>query len=568
MPRIPSRFIPVLLVLAGALFYFPFLGRVHLFDWDEINFAESAREMIVTGNYTRVQINFQPFWEKPPLFFWLQVLAMKAFGINEFAARFPNAVAGIVTLLVLYFVGKKSVDERFGLLWALAYFGSLTPHLYFKSGIIDPTFNLFIFLSVWFIAQAVSAYGTPKATRLAAFSGLFVGLAVLTKGPVGGLLVGLTFLVYWAIQRFRPILSFLNGLLFFGCGLAVASVWFGLELAKNGFWFFEEFFRYQIRLFSTPDAGHQQPFYYHFVVVLLGCFPMSLLAIRGFFSDTAGTRPDFNGPAVRSGRTSVVDLQSGRAVSFRRWMIILFWVVMILFSIVKTKIVHYSSMAWFPVSYLAATVLYSYLNGALKWNRWLTIGIAVIGGVLALLITALPLVGMNAVELIPYIKDRFAAANLTAPVEWQGWEWIIGTAYGLVILSLLVLRQKRPVGSVVTLFLATPVLLWFVLPAIVPKIERYTQGAVIDFYEAKQGQEVYIEPIGYKSYAHLFYFRKQPQTNPKSYSEEWLINGPVDKPAFFVTRNINIDQYRYHPNLEIIREEAGFVFLRRKPAFK
>jgi 4-amino-4-deoxy-L-arabinose transferase-like glycosyltransferase len=561
MPRIPSRFIPVLLVLAGALFYFPFLGRVHLFDWDEINFAESAREMIVTGNYTRVQINFQPFWEKPPLFFWLQVLAMKAFGINEFAARFPNAVAGIVTLLVLYFVGKKLVDERFGLLWALAYFGSLTPHLYFKSGIIDPTFNLFIFLSVWFIAQAVSAYGTPKATRLAAFSGLFVGLAVLTKGPVGGLLLGLTFLVYWAIQRFRPILSFLNGLLFFGCGLAVASVWFGLELVKNGFWFFEEFFRYQIRLFSTPDAGHQQPFYYHFVVVLLGCFPMSLLAIRGFFADAADARPD-----LQSGRAS--GYKSGRAVSFRRWMIILFWVVMILFSIVKTKIVHYSSMAWFPVSYLAATVLYSYLNGALQWNRWLTTGIAIIGGVLALLIAALPLVGMNATELIPYIKDRFAAANLTAPVEWQGWEWIIGTVYGLIILGLLVLRQKRPVGSVATLFLATPVLLWFVLPAIVPKIERYTQGAVIDFYEAKQGQEVYIEPIGYKSYAHLFYFRKQPPTNPNSYREDWLINGPVDKPAFFVTRNINIDQYRYHPNLEIIREEAGFVFLRRKPAFK
>ncbi|RRA98821.1 ArnT family glycosyltransferase [Larkinella rosea] len=549
MPRIPSRFIPLLIVLAGALFYFPFLGRVHLFDWDEINFAESAREMIVTGNYTRVQINFQPFWEKPPLFFWLQVLSMKLFGIGEFAARFPNAVVGIATLLVLYSIGKKAVDERFGLLWALAYFGSLTPHLYFKSGIIDPTFNLFIFLSVWFMARAVSAYGTSGATRQAVFSGLFVGLAVLTKGPVGGLLLGLTFLVYWGFQQFRPMLSFRNGLLFFGCALAVASVWFGLELIKNGFWFFEEFFRYQIRLFSTPDAGHQQPFYYHFVVVLLGCFPMSLLAIRGFFAGTT-------------------DNSTSNAVSFRRWMVILFWVVMILFSIVKTKIVHYSSMAWFPVSYLAATVLYSYLNGPLKWNRWLTVGIGIIGGVLGLLITALPLVGMHAAELTPYIKDPFAVANLSAPVEWQGWEWAIGTAYGLVILALLVVRKNRPVGSMVTLFLATPVLLWFVLPAIIPKIERYTQGAVIDFYEAKQGQDIYIEPIGYKSYAHLFYFRKPPPTNPNSYNEDWLINGPVDKPAFFVTRNFNLDQYRYNPNLEIIREEAGFVFLRRKPVFK
>ena len=549
MFRIPSRFIPLLIFLVGAFFYFPFLGRVHLFDWDEINFAESAREMIVTGNYTRVQINFQPFWEKPPLFFWLQVLSMKVFGIGEFAARFPNAVVGVVTLLVLYSLGKKLVDERFGLLWALAYFGSLTPHLYFKSGIIDPTFNLFIFLSVWFMAQAVSAYGSSKATGQVVLSGLFVGLAVLTKGPVGGLLLGLTFLVYWGFQRFRPILSFWNGLIFFACALAVASVWFGLELIKNGWWFFEEFIRYQIRLFSTPDAGHQQPFYYHFVVVLLGCFPMSLLAIRGFF------------PNSTSGQTD-------RMVYFRRWMIILFWVVMILFSIVKTKIVHYSSMAWFPVSYVAATVLYGYLKGQLAWNRWLTVGIAVIGGVLGLLIAALPLVGMNAAGLIPYIKDRFAAANLTAPVEWAGWEWIIGTAYGLAIAGILWFRQTQPVRSIVGLFLATPLLLWFVLPAIVPKIERYTQGTVIDFYEAKQGQDVYIEPIGYKSYAHLFYFRKQPPTNPNSNREDWLINGPIDKPAFFVTRNINIDQYRYNPNLEIIREEAGFVFLRRRPEFK
>ncbi|HJY22014.1 MAG TPA: hypothetical protein VJ279_03965, partial [Hanamia sp.] len=85
-----------IIILSGIVFFIPFLGKAHLFDWDEINFAESAREMIVTGNYHQVQINFQPFWEKPPLFFWLQVGAMEMFGINEFAARFPNAIFGII----------------------------------------------------------------------------------------------------------------------------------------------------------------------------------------------------------------------------------------------------------------------------------------------------------------------------------------------------------------------------------------------------------------------------------------------------------------------------------------
>src|SRR6186997_825968 len=102
-----------IIILSGIFFFIPFLGKVHLFDWDEINFAESAREMIVTGNYSRVMINFQPFWEKPPLFFWLQAASMHVFGITEFAARFPNAVFGIISLLTFYIIGKKLIDERF-----------------------------------------------------------------------------------------------------------------------------------------------------------------------------------------------------------------------------------------------------------------------------------------------------------------------------------------------------------------------------------------------------------------------------------------------------------------------
>src|SRR5947209_7556349 len=125
----------ILMALLGALLFIPFLGRVHLFDWDEINFAESAREMIVTGDYSRVMINFQPFWEKPPLFFWLQAASMHLFGINEFAARFPNALIGIISLLTLYIIGRQVKDAKFGFIWALSYLGSFLPHLYFKSGI-------------------------------------------------------------------------------------------------------------------------------------------------------------------------------------------------------------------------------------------------------------------------------------------------------------------------------------------------------------------------------------------------------------------------------------------------
>ncbi len=195
----------LLITLGGILLFLPFLGNVPLFDWDEINFAEIAREMIVTKDYLNVQIDYQPFWEKPPLFIWMQVLSMKLFGINEFAARFPNAICGIVTLLVLYSIGKKLFNKKMGIIWVLVYAGSILPFFYFKSGIIDPWFNLFIFTGIYFaiftsshihlitfitlspshpVTQSPNRPIAQSSNRPIFLTGLCIGLAILTKGPV------------------------------------------------------------------------------------------------------------------------------------------------------------------------------------------------------------------------------------------------------------------------------------------------------------------------------------------------------------------------------------------------
>ncbi|HNN32347.1 MAG TPA: glycosyltransferase family 39 protein, partial [Chitinophagaceae bacterium] len=170
------------IAIFAAILFIPFIGHVHLFDWDEINFAESAREMIATGNYFDVQINYSKFTEKPPLFFWMQVLSMKAFGINEFAARFPNAVCGILTLVLLFRIGKKIYNENLARIWVLTYLGTLVTFLYFKSGIIDPWFNLFIFLAIYHYYLLITYENSKR--KQAVLVGLFLGLAVLTKGPV------------------------------------------------------------------------------------------------------------------------------------------------------------------------------------------------------------------------------------------------------------------------------------------------------------------------------------------------------------------------------------------------
>jgi len=171
--------IKFLITVIAAILFLPFLGDVHLFDWDEINFAEASREMIETGDYLRVHIDYEPFYEKPPLFFWFQVLSMKIFGVNEFAARFPNAIFGIVALLILYAFGRKLFDKSFGLLWVMAYAGSILPYFYFRSGILDPLFNLFMFISVWFIYRSFEV--SDKTNYFFIHAGVFAGLAINIK---------------------------------------------------------------------------------------------------------------------------------------------------------------------------------------------------------------------------------------------------------------------------------------------------------------------------------------------------------------------------------------------------
>ena len=96
---------------------------------------------------------------------------------------------------------------------------------------------------------------------------------------------------------------------------------------------------------------------------------------------------------------------------------------------------------------------------------------------------------------------------------------------------------------------------------VVPKIEGYTQATVIDFYESKVGQKVYIEPIGFKSYAHLLYFQK-PAASPDA---DFLLQAnQVDRPCFFIMKVTEDDQMKYHPKLELMKEENGFLFYRKK----
>ena len=522
------------ILIYSALLFIPFIGSVHLFDWDEINFAESAREMLVTGNWWQVQINYVPFREKPPLFFWMQALSMKVFGVNEFAARFPNAICGIVTLQVLYGIGLTFKDRIFAWIWVLVYSGSLLPFLYFKSGIIDPWFNLFIFLSIYHL-YLVLEQPSQGIVKHSVFAGLFTGLAILTKGPVGLLLALLTFIVWLLSTKFKKSVPIKGLLTYAGISASVSFIWFGYETFQNGPWFLVEFIEYQIELFKQPVAGHKQPFFYHFVVVLIGCFPASILALPAFSKKFLGDENQFS-----------------------KWMKYLFWVVMILFSVVSTKIVHYSSMSYLPLTYLASLVALNVYRGNLHLPKWTKIWLGVQGAILGFAIALLPILIYFRASLVPFIKDPFVQGNLSADVSYNGLEWLAGTAIILVIAFALKQLTNAKVKAFKTLTIGMSIALFATLTLVVPLIESISQASLIRFLESHSNKNVEFVPKHFKTYAHYFYGKVNPPNKAGSSSS-------ADS-TIYISKVQHISRVlKQNPDCVLLKTEGGFAFYSDSP---
>jgi 4-amino-4-deoxy-L-arabinose transferase-like glycosyltransferase len=548
---------------AALLLFFPFLGHLHLFDWDEINFAESAREMLITKDYMTVQIFFEPFWEKPPLFIWLQSFSMKFFGVNEFAARFPNAIAGMVTLIILYRLGRRLLNEKFGLILAISYGASLLPFFYFKSGIIDPWFNLFIFLGIAYYVFAQREQLQKKKYFNIAFSAAFIGLAVLTKGPAAILMFGLTAFFLLIFERLKLHFKIGQVLVFILTLTFVGGFWFILMILGGNWDTVVEFIIYQIRLFSTQDAGHGGFPLYHFVVLLIGVFPAAAFAIHGHKKQNK---------------------VSEEVAYFRKAMLILFWVVLILFSIVKTKIVHYSSLCYFPLSFLAAYSIYSFIEKKERIPLWLGIVQIFTASLIGLVVILLPVFDKYKGWFVETgkITHSFTVGNLEADPGWVGWEWLIGLLLIVgVVLSIIRLRRNKLHKGFLTLAISSTVFIFLAILVVTPKIEKYSQNAAIEFMKSIKDKDVYLGTL-YKSYAKLFYTEFEDMTadhafmqhwnklgnigNKDAHYTQWLTRGEIDKITYLIVRKdkleANLKQFK---DLEILFEKNGYVFLQRLP---
>lgn len=263
----------ILLVLFSTYLFLFGLGKMDLTDPDEPFYAQTAREMLNRGEWLTPRIFGEPQFEKPPLYYWLTILSFKAFGVNEFAARFPAAIFGILGIIGIYLLGGLLFSEKTALYSSLVMATAVEYILLARACVTDMILCVFILYSFLFLF-----YELKKNRKIhCVLSSACLGLAVLTKGPVGLVLpifiIVLFFLVKKEFIRLFKLPIFWSLATF----IIIAVPWYYLMYKAHGGEFIGHFFGFQnVTRFLKPEHRIGDVFYYYIPIILGGFFPWSI----------------------------------------------------------------------------------------------------------------------------------------------------------------------------------------------------------------------------------------------------------------------------------------------------
>lgn len=138
-----------ILFFACVLFHIAGTWSLPLIDRDEPRFAEASREMIQRGDYIVPYFNDQLRLDKPPLTYWAQTVSYRIFGQNDFAARFPAAVAAALLAVTIPVRGLRIGGERVGWRAAIIFTLCLQTFIHAKAAVADMWLALFVSTAHW-----------------------------------------------------------------------------------------------------------------------------------------------------------------------------------------------------------------------------------------------------------------------------------------------------------------------------------------------------------------------------------------------------------------------------------
>jgi hypothetical protein len=253
-------------------------------------------------------------------------------------------------------------------------------------------------------------------------------------------------------------------------------------------------------------------------------------------------------------------------------------------------------MAYLPLSFLASIEIYKlYIGKSFHWVLKYSLSFT---GILigSILMVAFYVLIHQKEFLINSINDLYIQKLLNIELNWIGWEWIIPSLFILGSIIWLTIFESKILLSLVSYSLIIGLFFSLISKFTISKIENITQGSVISFYKKISKEKKYLTTVGYKSYAHYFYSEFEPlkstdflyikkneilrnrfnksslndlnrkeKTTFNSYVLSWLINGELDRAAYFVVKNNKvIEQLEKAKNLKVVQDYGGYKIYKRE----
>lgn len=272
-----EKLLAIAALVVAAVMLFSGLGSVPLMQPDEGRNAEVAREMMVSSSWLVPTLEGHPYLDKPAAYFAAVALSLRVFGVNEWGARMPSALCGLVILILLYAFARQQYDRATAALAVIVV--ATTPLMFAFSRIVIMDIALAVCTVAAILASFVAEDGKEPDRRWHAAGAACAGLGMLVKGPVGALVPAAVLVVFFWVDGRRGALRRVFAPLNFVIVLGVFLPWFAAlvnahpEFAHYGL--VEETFN----RFFTPAFNRGQPFWYFGPALLVSLMPWTVLFV-------------------------------------------------------------------------------------------------------------------------------------------------------------------------------------------------------------------------------------------------------------------------------------------------
>jgi 4-amino-4-deoxy-L-arabinose transferase-like glycosyltransferase len=262
--RSDKRNFALLLLCCAALFIWR-LWSPPLLDPGDGYFTEAAREMVESGDYIVPHLNYQIYFSKPILIYWLISSAYHVLGVNEFAGRIWSAIMATALVLCAYWMVRCISNSRAGLIAGTLLASSPLVVTYARMSLVDMTFSSLLGIAWCALVMTVAT----ESRKWWPIMYVALGLSLLTKGPAGGVLFVAACAAYliavrpgwaWIGTQLKKV-HLLWGLLLFAAitvpwhiAVGLATNWLYLKV----FYLYENVGRYA----GQTNHNHPEPWFY------------------------------------------------------------------------------------------------------------------------------------------------------------------------------------------------------------------------------------------------------------------------------------------------------------------